>query len=149
LAVFAAIAAAVLSASDDKPGRRIRLGGVTVSGSYWNGPGWYPYYGYYPGWSRWYLYDPFLYSPYIHPGLYSGFGYRDDMGEVKLTASDEDASVYINGAYAGPANKLKTLWLDPVLQPRTSRHLRQRFERRIYVLTGKSLRISAKLEPAK
>jgi hypothetical protein len=68
------------------------------------------------------------------------------MGEVKLTSSDQDASVYIDGAYAGPANKLKTLWLDPGaynLELRDSSG--QRFERRIYVLTGKTLQIRAQL----
>jgi hypothetical protein len=147
IAVFIAVAASVLSASDDKPGRKIRLGSVSVSGSYISGPGWYPYYGYYPGWSRWYLYDPLFYSPYIHSGLYSGFAYRADMGEVKLAASDQDASVYIDGAYAGPANKLKTLWLDPGAYNLELRDTSgQRFERRIYVLTGKTLQIRAQLK---
>ena len=142
IALLIAVAASALLGSDDKPGRRIRLGSVSVSGSYISGPGWYPYYGYYGR----YLYDPFFYSPYVHPGLYTGFAYRADMGEVKLTASDQDASVYIDGAYAGPANKLKTLWLEPGAYNLELRDTSgQRFERRIYVLTGKTLQIRAQL----
>jgi len=151
-----ALAAALLSAKDDKPGRRIRLGGVSVGGSYTSGPGWYPWYpyygGFYPGfWNRAYLYDPFFYySPYIHPGLYSGFGYGPNLGEVKLNASDKEASVYLDGAYAGPAHKLKTLWLEPGAYNIELRDTSgQSFERRIYVLTGKTLEVRANLQPPK
>lgn len=155
------LAATVLAANDDKPGRRVRLGGISVGGSYLSGPAWYPYYGgyypgafypgaFYPGWGRGYLYDPFFYSPYLHPGLYRGFGYGPNLGEVKLAASDKEAAVYLDGAYAGPAHKLKTLWLEPGaynLELRdTSGHS---FERRIYVLTGKTLQIQANLQSAK
>lgn len=146
------LAATVLTANDDKPGRRIRLGGVSVGGSYTHGPAWYPYYGggYYPGWSRWSMYDPIYYSPYIHPGLYHGFAYGPSMGEVKLAASDKEASVYLDGAYAGPAHKLKTLWLEPGAYNLEVRDTAgQSFERRIYVLTGKTLQIQANLQPVK
>ena len=150
--LLVAFAASVLTADDDKPGRRIRLGGVSMNGSYSHGPAWYPYYGggYYPGWSRWYMYDPIFYSPFIHPGLYTGFGYGPSMGEVKLVASDKEASVYIDGAYAGPAHKLKTLWLEPGIYDLEVRDTSgQNFEKKVYVLTGKTLQIRANLAPAK
>ena len=144
------VGAALLTANDDKPGRRIRLGGVSVNGSYSHGPAWSPYYGgYYPGWSRWY-YDPIFYSPYIHPGLYGGFPYGPSMGEIKLAASDKEASVYLDGAYAGPAHKLKTLWLEPGVYNLELRDTSgQNFEKKIYVLTGKTLQIRADLQPVK
>jgi hypothetical protein len=114
---------------------------------------WYPYYGYggfYPGWGRYYMYDPFWYSPWIHPGLYTGFAYQPNMGEVKLKSPVRDAAVYIDGAYAGPAEKLKSLWLEPGVYKIELRDTAgQRFERRVYVLTGKTLDLRAKLEPAK
>jgi hypothetical protein len=144
--------AAPNSSDADKPGRRVRLGGISVNANYMSGPAWYPYGygGFYPGWSRYYMYDPFWYSPYIHPGLYNGFGYRPNMGEVKLNSPNKEAAVYIDGAYAGPAEKLKHLWLEPGaynLEVRDAAGLR--YERRIYVLTGKSLQIQAELEPMK
>jgi hypothetical protein len=142
------------AASDDKPGRRVRIGGISVNAGYYNGPMWYPYYGYgggfYPGWSRYYMYDPFWYSPWLHPGLYTGFGYQPNMGEVKLNSPNKEAAVYIDGAYAGPAEKLKSLWLEPGAYNLEVRDAGgQRYERRVYVLSGKTLQIQAKLEPAK
>jgi hypothetical protein len=154
IAALALMCAQISAASDDdKPGRRVRLGGISVNAGYYSGPMWYPYYpygGFYPGWSRYYMYDPFWYSPWLHPGLYTGFGYQPNMGELKLNSSDKDAAVYIDGAYAGPAEKLKSMWLEPGaynIELRDPAGLR--FERRVYVLTGKTLQLRAKLEPAK
>jgi hypothetical protein len=142
-----------IGADDDaKPSRRVRIGGVMVSAGYASGPAWYPYYGYgyYPGWGRWGLYDPFWYSPWIHPGLYTGFGYGPGMGEVKLTSSDREAAVYIDGAYAGPAHKLKSIWLEPGAYNLEVRNPDgQSFGRRIYVLSGKELRVEALLRASK
>ena len=155
IALLALTCASSLGADDDKPGRRVRLGGVSVNAGYFNGPAWYPYYGYgsyYPwAWGgRYWMYDPFWYSPYVHPGLYRGFAYEPNMGEVKLNSPDKDAAVYIDGAYAGSAEKLKTVWLEPGAYNLELRDAAgQKYERRIYVLTGKTLRIQAKLEPAK
>jgi hypothetical protein len=153
-ALFAAPPRDSQKSGDDRPGRRVRLGGIMVNAGYYSGPGWYPYgYGYpgfYPGWGRSYIYDPFWYNPYIHPGLYSGFAYQPNMGEVKLKSPDKTASVYLDGAYAGPADKLKSLWLEPGVYNLEVRDTGgQRYERRIYVLTGKTLQIQAKLEPAR
>jgi hypothetical protein len=144
--------AAAAADDDGKPGRRVRIGGVMVNAGYVSGRPWYPYYGYgyYPAWGPWGLYDPFWYSPWIHPGLYTGFGYGPGMGEVKLTSSDREAAVYIDGAYAGPVHKLKSIWLEPGaynLEVRdTDGHS---YERRIYVLSGKALRVDAALRASK
>ncbi len=54
----------------------------------------------------WYgpLYAPYPYGPYY--GV-------PNAGEVKLDTKVKDAEVFINGAYAGTAGKLKTMWMRP------------------------------------
>jgi hypothetical protein len=120
----------------------VRFGGLVVGAGYSSGPGWY---------NRWYprygLYDPFWYSPYIHPGLYTGFMQQPNMGQVKLNPVDRDASVYVDGAYAGSAHKLKSFWLAPGVYNLELRDDRQRtFRQRVYVLSGKTLAIRPKLQ---
>lgn len=156
----AALAAALLApagawATDDgdaSPRRRVRLGGFSAGASYWSGPAFFPYFGgfgpmYGPyRWGGWGLYDPYWSSPFIHPALYSGFLQTAGTGGVKLIAADKDASVYIDGAYAGPVRRLKTIWLEP-----GAYHLELRntsgaaFERKVYVLTGKTVELRADL----
>ena len=59
------------------------------------------------------MYDPFWSSAYLHPGLYRGFAYAGpNMGQIKLDAP-KDASVYLDGAFAGTVQKLKSIWLEP------------------------------------
>jgi hypothetical protein len=142
--------------SSEKRKWRLRLGGVSVGAGYthFSGPIYpyaYPYaytpFGFYPGdWvaaSYWYPVSS-LY-PYYRPGA---FGYGDGRGEVRLTAEPKTAEVYIDGGYAGTAEKLKTLWLDPGAYDLTlSAEGHDPFHQRLYVLSGKSLRITAKLNP--
>ena len=123
---------------------RVRLGGVTVGAGYsrWSGyPYFYaPYAPFFPGYFAW---DPFLYHPYY----WSGFAYGPNMGEVKLKAGRRDAEVFIDGAYAGTAAERKSMWLDPgAYNVEVRAPDRAPFVRRIYVLSGKTLRIDAKLE---
>ena len=122
---------------------RVRLGGITVGVGYTHYSGrFYPYY-----------YDPF-YSPYGYPywGSYYGAwapfygpGYGWDVrsatkGEVRLASSFPDAEVYINGAYAGPVRKLRTMWLDPGAYDLEVRPANQPVaQKRVYVLSGKKL----------
>jgi hypothetical protein len=57
--------------------------------------------------------------------------------------------VYIDGEYAGAAEKLKTLWLDPgAYDLAVSAPGREDLHERLYVLSGKSLKITAKLHTA-
>jgi hypothetical protein len=140
----------------DGDGRRVRLGGVSVGVGYsrgwpygygpryW-GPGWYgsaawnPW-AFGPGWG---WYDPFWYSPLaVHPGYWMGFPHGEGMGEVKLDTEAAQASVYIDGAYAGPVKDRRNIWLRPgtyELQVRDSD--KKVYAQRIYVLSGKTLRI--------
>jgi len=116
----------------------VRFGGLVVGAGYSSGPYWYPRYG---------LYDPFWYSPYVHPGLYSGFLQQANMGQVKIQTADKDVSVYVDGAYAGSAQKLKSFWLAPGVYNLELRDDRQRaFRQKVYVLTGKTLAIHPKMQ---
>lgn len=147
-----------------KPTKRkthFHLGTITVGASYTNfghaftGPFYpyyaYPFYPYYPygafsvgAFYTTYFSDPF-YGPYSYYAPYApGLGYAAGKGEVRLASlgRNKGASVYIDNAYAGPADKLKQMWLDPgaydlSLQAADG----STFQRRIYVLTGKTLKI--------
>ena len=81
--------------------------------SYFSGG--YPY-GYGPeywAYSPYYLYNPVLWSPFYHPGYYTGFAYRPNMGKVKIQAPDKTSMVYLDGALAGRLDRLKDMWLEP------------------------------------
>jgi PEGA domain len=130
---------------------RWHLGTISVGAGYSSGPyygpyGYYPYgpYGLYPGdwvYSSWYpMWGGY---PYYAPG---SFAYNSGRGEVRLTADPKVAEVYIDGAYAGTADRLKSMWLDPGAYDLTvSAKDRESFHQRVYVLSGKSLKITAKL----
>lgn len=132
---------------------RVRLGTITVGGfySHYSGPPFYRYpyyYGYRP-----FFWDPLwwpYYAPLYHPGFFTGFAHAEDKGEVKLQAEPKTAEVFLDGAYAGTADGLKNIWLGPGaynLELRAEN--RAPFQRRIYVLTRKTLKITATLGPAK
>lgn len=132
------VAMILLSAAISVAAGAVRFGGLVVGAGYSSGPYWYPRYG---------LYDPFWYSPYIHPGLYSGFLQQVNMGQVKIQTADKDVSVYVDGAYAGSAQKLKSFWLAPGIYNLELRDNSQRaFRQRVYVLTGKTLAIHPKMQ---
>ena len=114
----------------------VRLGAITVGAAsgYYSGPVW-P--GYYP---------PFFYDPWIG---YSYFGSpvfllpQPDKGQVSLQGAHKDAEVYLDSAYAGTAGTLKKFWLAPGvydLEVRTKDQTSRK--KRIYVLTGKTLKVS-------
>ncbi len=141
---------------DSGPEKRkwcLRLGGISVGAGYshFSGPIYPPYA--YP-----YAYAPFGFYPGEWSRLPTGIRWeactpttgRDrsptGTGEGRLIADPKAAEVYINGGYAGTADKLKTLWLDPGAYDLTvSAAGRQPFHQRLYVLSGKSLKITAKL----
>ena len=157
LAGALACPAPLRAADQDKPqGRtRVRLGGIYVGAGYSRYSGYYPYGFGYPYWRYWGPYwSPFwdyyvpMYYPF-HPGFYNGFARGPNMGEVKLKAQPRDASVYIDGAYAGVAADLKTIWLEPGAYNLEVKADSRQFARRIYVLSGKTLRIDAGLASEK
>lgn len=141
---------------------RIRLGGFSFGAGYSRYSGYYPYYSYYSfgayPFYRPYFYDPFYYpsvygwySPMMmHPGWYTGFSARDGMGEIKLQTDSKDADVFIDDALAGKAKDLKTLWLEPgAYNLRVQAEGSEPFTTRVYVLSGRTLKIDANLAPKK
>jgi len=147
---------------------RVRLAGFSVGVGYTHGRYWSPYfygpgYGYglgYPyaaGYGGFYadrfayygLYDPIWYSPMIHSGLYNGFSQQPQMGEVKLDTKSKLASVYVDGAFAGTAEKRKHMWLEPGAYNLELRDGNSSFRQRVYVLSGQSLDVRAELSSEK
>ncbi len=135
---------------------RVRLGTISVGAGYshFSGPIYYPYgpYGFYPYTLAYspFLWDPFWsnYPPFYHPGYFQGFAYGDGKGEVRLRVEPKTADVYLDGAYAGTADRLKSMWLEAgAYDLSVSTKDRAPFRRRIYVLSGKSLKITANLVP--
>lgn len=134
------------------------LGTITLGASYTNfGHGYGPFYpyGFYP-YTFSAFYTPFHYDPFYGPFYYPAYGpsvnYALGKGHVKLSSlgRNKDAEVYIDGAYAGLAGKLKNIWLDPGaynLSVRASDG--SSFQKRIYVLSGKTLEIKPVLKAEK
>jgi hypothetical protein len=136
---------------------RVYLGGVSLSSGYnrFSGPTYWgtPFYGYY-GSQFW---TPFWPSHSPHDGLaVSGFYPAQNfqrgpnMGEIKLQADPTTASVFINDAYAGRVQDLRSMSLEPgVYNLRIETEGRPGFARRVYVLSGKTLEIEANLMAVK
>ena len=139
----------------EKPAKgktHVRLGTVTVGASYTRfsdnffvSPFWaYGFYPYYFGYAP-FFYDP-SYRSYFFEPYAAGFAYGPDKGEVRLDAKPSSASVYLNDAYAGSAGKLKHIWLEPGAYDLTVAAADgSEFHQRIYVLSGKSLKIHARI----
>jgi hypothetical protein len=136
---------------------RVKLGGVSLGGFYrhYSGFDYYPYY--YPYSSAFWGVAPYSVWPYpdfspalYHPGYYSGFSRSEGMGEVKLLTSEKTAEVFLDGAYAGVAEDLKSIWLEPgAYNLEVKGHLGEPFKMRIYVLSGKTVKINAAVTPEK
>jgi hypothetical protein len=131
------------SSSDHK--LHLRLGTISLGAGYshFSGPAYYPY-PFFPGWDYsafWFPYwGPY---PFFAPGY---FTYGSAKGEVKLAAEPKTAEVYLDRAYAGTADHLKNIWLEPgAYDLSLAATGREDFHQRIYVLSGKSLKITAKL----
>jgi hypothetical protein len=157
ICIFGAASLALAADQDVDKGSKhvfpkVRLGGVFIGANYTHFGGGYPFWGFgayaplYAGYSA-FGFDPFFFGPYIHPGYYAGFGYGPSLGELKLQSVDKSAWVYLDGALAGRAEKLKTMWLEPgaydlELRGGNGRPEDTLFSKRIYVLTGKTFKIT-------
>jgi hypothetical protein len=132
---------------------RVLVGGVSLGGFYQHYSGFdsFPYY--YPGSPPFWSGPPYLLWPYpdlspswYYPGYSRSFSRSDGMGEVRLQTSEKSAEVLLDGAYAGVAEDLKSIWLEPgayTLEVRTLAG--EQFKKRIYVLSGKTVKVSATL----
>lgn len=140
-----------------KSGRRthIKLGEITLGAGYSHSSG-YPLY--YPAywWPYYDAWGPFgspaygWYSPIFHPGYWNGFRRGPNLGEVRLRTQSKTATVFLDGAYAGLAKDLKNMWLEPgAYDLEVRQDSGEAFQTRIYVLTGKTLKIDARPEPGK
>src|SRR5579862_4650291 len=97
LTITAAALGALLFIAQPSSAQRLGFRGpraVIVGPAFGYGPGWYGY-----GW-----YDPYWGPVYSVP---------KPSGEVKLMTHFKDASVYVDGGYAGTAGKLKHFDLMP------------------------------------
>jgi hypothetical protein len=118
----------------------VRLGTVSVGAGYgyYSGPVW-------PGYYSPFFYDPF-YGPWIGSSFFAPPIYlvpQPDKGQVSLQGSYKDAEVYLDNAYAGTTATLKKFWLAPGvydLEVRPKDQIPKK--KRIYVLTGKTLKVS-------
>jgi hypothetical protein len=134
------------SVRDHKP--HVRLGSISLSAGYVAGPPLlspWPYY-FYPPAANWSFFPDAFFSPFAGP-YWVGFAYGPDKGWVKLSARPKNAEVFLDGAYAGTADHLKDMWLDPgVYNISVAAPGHAPFQQRIYVLSGKELKIDARLE---
>jgi hypothetical protein len=137
------------NAASDGHKLHLRLGTISLGAGYshFSGSTYYPY-GAYPfplfGWEYSAFWFPYWGTyPFFAPGY---FAYGSAKGEVKLAAEPKTAEVYLDRAYAGTANHLQSMWLDPgAYDLSLAANGREDFHQRIYVLSGKSLKVSAKL----
>jgi hypothetical protein len=96
-----------------------RVGVGFYGGGYWGGP----YWGY-----------PYAYGPY-------GYGYGRPLGEVKIKSPDNDAQIYINGAFAGRAHDLKHFYLVPGTYNFEQRIGSDVKKVRVYVIANRTLKL--------
>ncbi len=100
-----------------------------------------PAIGFWGGW-----YDPFFYDWY---GPYWSYpAYAVNEGQLKVKTNVKNADVFINGAFAGKAGKLKSMWLRPDaynIEVRAPGYTK--YAERVYVVPGKTIKVDAELAP--
>lgn len=117
----------------------IELGGLNLGARYarfsrYRPFGRYPYYSDYWGW-----------YPDGHPVDYWSF--TRTGGRIKLKTKHKEASVYLDGAFAGLAKDLRDIWLKPgVYQLKVAPEHHEPFEIRVYVLTGKTVQVEPEFQ---
>ncbi len=128
--IFAALAVALILPASASARTRVGIGVGFYGG--------YPYGGYGPwGYGPWGYpyYGGYGYVPY-------GYGYNGrPMGEVRIKSPDSNAMIYINGAFAGRAHDLKTIYLAPGTYNIEQRIGSDVQKERLYVLANRTLKI--------
>ena len=116
---------------------RLQFGGFQAGFGYSNYSRYYPFNGRFPYFlSPLYGYGP----PYFHPMIQT-VSLRE-AGRVKLKNMTRDAVVHINGGFAGIGKDLKSFYLKPgSYELSVQRYGYERIERKLYVLTDKSIEI--------
>ena len=108
---------------------------VVVRGGFYGG-GWYG-----PGWG---WYGPRWYGPAWYGAWGWGPGYYvPNAGKVKIVTPDKNASVYVDGGYAGTVAKLKKFSLRPGNHEIALRDSRGHtfYQERVQVIPGKTIEI--------
>jgi len=89
-----------------------------------------------------------FYRPYWGPywgGYYGGYAHPN-AGEVKIDTKVKDASVFINGAYAGTTHENKSMYLRPGSYNIEIRQgERVAFAQKVYVSTDKTIKLHPEL----
>ena len=115
--------------------------GVVVRGGFYGrgfyGRGWYGGWGWGPAW-----YGSGWYGPY-----WGGYYYGPTDGKVKIVTADKDASVYVDGGYAGTAAKMKKFSLRPGAHDLELRDPsgHEFYKQRVEVIRGRTTEIHANL----
>jgi hypothetical protein len=91
------------------------------------------------------FYGPWGWDPFWYDGPYWGYGYGmpTGMGKVKIDTHLKDADVFVDGAYAGTVRHTKDMLLKSGahrLEVRAAGH--PNYQNRVYVVSGKTLKIS-------
>jgi hypothetical protein len=134
--------------SAKKGKRHVRLGSVMLAAAYVHEPNGFFFSPFIP-YSL--AYAPFFYDPFYGPwSFYAPYGpslaYAADKGQIELAVDQKNAEVYIDDAYAGLAGHLKNMWLAPGAYNLTVAAADgSSFHQRVYVLSGKSVKIKARL----
>ncbi len=145
----------VIGKVEDKSMRSLKVAGLVLGtlliaalpasarGGFRGGAVIVPSFGYYGG------YSPYFYGPYGWYGPYEVYPMYSSIGELKLKRNIKEADVYINGAYAGKAEKLKTMWLRPDAYTVEIRAVGYApYAQRIYLVPGKTSHVKVDLVPA-
>ena len=85
---------------------------------------------------------------YGYPQYYGAFPVvsHHGAGQVKLDTKVKSAEVFVNGAFAGTAGELKTMWLRQGSYSIEVRYPGQAtFAEKVYVVAGKSIRVRPQL----
>ena len=102
--------------------------------------GYYRPFGWYGGFCG--FYGPGFYGP----GYYGSYYHPPNAGQIKFDSPVKDAEVFIDGAYAGRAGKLKTITMRPGSYNIELRAPgRMRYAERVYVVAGKTVRLHPEL----
>jgi len=134
---------------------RVKLGGISLGGFYRHyssfdyTPYYYPYDAALWGMSPYSVWPYSEFSPALNPpGYYRDFSRSEGMGEVKLLTSEKTAEVFLDGAYAGVAEDLRSIWLEPgAYNLEVKGQQGEPFKMRIYVLSGKTVKVNAAVTP--
>ncbi len=126
---------------------RIRWGGIWLGVGYHRFGRFFPYYPYGFYWPYGIYSGSLLYDPFYFPATYSQLARHAPSGQLRLRVDPPSAEVFVDGALAGSATDLEKFSLPPgayTLRVSAPGFVSQ--EQRVYLLTGKKLKLNFRLE---